>query len=136
MFQLGAGTVAVLAPTNAMAEKAAQELVARGMRAVYMHGRKVDLRTGEVKVMTIHSAKGLEFPIVVVVGLEEGILPMVPGDATGDERREYLQAQARLLFVAMTRAMRGLLVLYSAARPSPFVKLLEPRWWAQEKGAR
>lgn len=136
MFQLGAGTVGVLAPTNAMAQKAAQELAARGIRAAYMQGREVDLRTGDVKVMTIHSAKGLEFPIVVVIGLEEGILPMIPGDATGDERREYLQAQARLFFVAMTRAMRGLLVLYSLARPSPFVKLLDRRWWTQEEGAR
>ena len=47
--------------------------------------------------MTIHKAKGLEFPVVFLVGLVEGILPSKKGD---------LEEERRICFVAMSRAMK------------------------------
>ena len=57
-----------------------------------------------VTLMTIHSAKGLEFPMVYVVGLEEGIFP----GASAQYNEEELEEERRLCYVAMTRAKEKL----------------------------
>ena len=62
---------------------------------------KVDGRRDRVSLMTAHSAKGLEFPVVAIVGLEEGIFPH--SVATRDERS--VEEERRLCYVGMTRAM-------------------------------
>jgi len=65
-----------------------------------------------VTFMTVHSAKGLEFPIVFVAGLEEGIFPH--NRSLLD--REQLEEERRLLYVAMTRAMERLFLLFAKER--------------------
>ena len=57
-----------------------------------------------VVMMTMHSAKGLEFPVVFVVGAEEGIFPGIRAIGEPDEMEE----ERRLAFVALTRAEKGL----------------------------
>ena len=57
-----------------------------------------------VSLMTMHSAKGLEFPNVYVVGMEEGVFPS--GRATGES--EEMEEERRLCYVAMTRARERL----------------------------
>jgi DNA helicase-2/ATP-dependent DNA helicase PcrA len=64
-----------------------------------------------VTLMTIHAAKGLEFPVVFLAGLEEGTFPLMQA---GDEH-EKLEEERRLAYVAITRA-RERLVLTNAAR--------------------
>ncbi|MCC7418628.1 MAG: DUF3553 domain-containing protein [Acidobacteria bacterium] len=68
-------------------------------------------RDARVWMMTLHSAKGLEFPVVVVAGLEERLFP----HARSSEDREELEEERRLCYVGMTRA-RAQLVLTGAAR--------------------
>ena len=64
-----------------------------------------------VKLMTIHSAKGLEFPFVFVIGFSEGIFP---SSKTIEERKEYgLEEERRLCYVAITRAEKRLFLLDS-----------------------
>ena len=57
-----------------------------------------------VSLMTIHKAKGLEFPVVFVIGLVEGIIPTKKGD---------IEEERRIAFVAISRAMRLLYLSYS-----------------------
>lgn len=61
---------------------------------------------GQVKLMTVHVSKGLEFPVVFVVGLVENIFPSIRNNAELDN----LEEERRLLFVAMTRAQEELIL--------------------------
>jgi DNA helicase-2/ATP-dependent DNA helicase PcrA len=72
-------------------------------------------REARVLMMTMHSAKGLEFPIVVIAGLEEGLFPH---SRSSDDEAE-LEEERRLCYVGITRAERRL-VLTSAARRRVF----------------
>jgi len=72
-------------------------------------------RDARVWLMTLHSAKGLEFPVVVLAGLEEGLFP----HSRSKDDEEELEEERRLCYVGMTRA-RSKLVLTGAARRRVF----------------
>lgn len=82
------------------------------------------IKSEGVHLLTFHAAKGLEFPVVFVVGAEEGITPMQRPDSNLEEER-------RLFYVALTRASQELHITYAQRRaqygqartqqPSPFI---------------
>jgi DNA helicase-2/ATP-dependent DNA helicase PcrA len=72
----------------------------------------VDPAQGAVTLMTLHAAKGLEFPAVAIVGMEEGLLPHSRArDSLGE-----LEEERRLLFVGVTRAMDHLMLTSARTR--------------------
>lgn len=71
--------------------------------------------THAITMMTIHSAKGLEFPAVFVAGMEEGIFPHVH-DSGGSDDPGKLEEERRLAYVAITRARKRLFLTYAATR--------------------
>ena len=73
---------------------------------------QADVNQDAVQLMTIHSAKGLEFPFVTLAGVEEG---MFPSQMSNDEPGK-LEEERRLCYVGMTRAMRKLLITYAESR--------------------
>ena len=89
-------------------------------------GQEADLRrasgkrwaSGAVRLMTLHGAKGLEFPAVFLAGLSAGALPLESPGRPADVAEER-----RLFFVGLTRA-REELILTSAPEPSPFLREL------------
>ena len=68
--------------------------------------------TDMVTLMTLHSAKGLEFPFVFIVGMEEGYLPHQRSISTESE----LEEERRLCYVGITRAMEQLYLLHARSR--------------------
>ncbi|HEY9522580.1 MAG TPA: ATP-dependent helicase, partial [Thermopolyspora sp.] len=73
-----------------------------------------DPRADRISLLTLHAAKGLEFPVVFVAGCEDGLLPLRWPGAEDDE--EGVREERRLLFVGMTRAQRYLFLTHAAER--------------------
>ena len=97
-----AGDIAVLCRTKSLMRPIEAALARRGVPLQSMNAlafRRFDWRSPSVKLLTLHSAKGLEFGLVCVAGLQA--LPM---------RDETLEDAVRLLYVAMTRATRELVL--------------------------
>lgn len=74
-----------------------------------------DEMTGDnaVTLATVHSAKGLEFPIVFVVALEDGIFPSL---RVSEENSDHMEEERRLMYVAVTRAQKRLFLSYAKSR--------------------
>ena len=93
---------------------------------------KDDEDDDRVTMMTIHSAKGLEFPYVYIVGLEENLFPGIQSLST----REELEEERRLFYVALTRAETKLVLSHAESRyrwgnltlsePSRFIEEIDP----------
>lgn len=85
-----------------------------------------------VSLMTIHAAKGLEFPYVFIVGLEENLFPSIQSLGT----RAELEEERRLFYVALTRAMKKVTISHAETRyrwgslslsePSRFLEEIDP----------
>ncbi len=125
----GAGSCAVFCPTNEAGKHVAERLMHRGVQATFMSGKDLDLTRPGVKVMTLKSCKGLEFPVVALAGFGEATWPVVPSDATDDDRAELLARERRTVFVGMTRAMRALLVVVPEGADTPLLQGFPPARW-------
>ncbi|HWZ60013.1 MAG TPA: 3'-5' exonuclease, partial [Gemmatimonadaceae bacterium] len=92
----------------------------------------LDATSDAVAMMTIHNAKGLEFPMVFVTGLEDGLFPL----ARAYDDPKQLEEERRLLYVGITRAERALYLTYAdnrrrngellPGRPSAFLSTIPP----------
>lgn len=71
-----------------------------------------EAENGEVTLMTMHAAKGLEFPVVFIIGMEEGIFPLSRAELDEDEMEE----ERRLAYVGITRAEERLFLTHSNMR--------------------
>lgn len=107
--------------------------------ALYSDQDKEEDDRPKVTLMTIHAAKGLEFPIVFVVGLEENIFP---SPMSADSKRG-IEEERRLLYVAITRAERHCIITNAKNRyrfgsmqfdnPSRFLNDIDPRFIETEE---
>jgi DNA helicase-2/ATP-dependent DNA helicase PcrA len=83
---------------------------------------EIDAEAGGVTLMTLHSAKGLEFPVVFLTGLEEGVFP----HARSLLEPEELEEERRLCYVGITRAREQLMLSYALHRRIQGYGVAEP----------
>jgi superfamily I DNA/RNA helicase len=99
--------------------------------ALFSAGDAFDPRADAVLIMTLHTAKGLEFKVVFLAGAEQGLIPFTLAGKEAD-----LEEERRLFYVGMTRAKEELLLLHARSRflygqrlsgaPSPFLSEIPP----------
>ena len=95
-------------------------------------------QTNKIVLMTVHAAKGLEFPYVFIAGMEENLFPSESMNDTPDK----IEEERRLFYVAITRAEKAVTVSYAqnrrkwgsseTTRPSRFLKEIDRQYYAVE----
>jgi DNA helicase-2/ATP-dependent DNA helicase PcrA len=100
-----------------------------------------DTEQDQIKLMTLHTAKGLEFPVVFIAGLEQGLFPLSRQDMSVDEEEE----ERRLFYVGITRAEEKLYLSFCRQRyrfgdikdqsPSSFINEVDSKYlrWEETK---
>lgn len=96
-----------------------------------MPGKDLDLKKPVVKLVTLKSAKGLEFPVVALAGFIG--MPNAAEEKGSAEKaaetEESLSRERRSYFVGMTRAMRALLVVRPRETTNPLLEGFSPELW-------
>ncbi len=108
------GSGAVIVPDRFAGEPIATALRSQGIPATYRDSRHFELDDNSVTVLPLMAAKGLEFPVVTLGGFGRSNWPHLDDGLDDDTLLDELTRHRRTLFVAMTRAMRALLVLTPA----------------------
>lgn len=133
-------TIGVLARTWETLHRLEPALRARQVPYAYVRENEGDVASPGVKLTTFHSAKGLEFDDIILVGLSEGLFPPPLGqiiDSTdgedgeeGEHEDEVLSTERRLLYVALTRTRRALYLLHGT-QPTRFLAELDPTLYSR-----
>jgi superfamily I DNA/RNA helicase len=122
-------TIGILARTWETLHRLEPALQTRRVPYDVLHDRDGAVTTPRVKLTTFHSAKGLEFGDVILIGLSEGLMPPPLGQfvdaAEGEDPDDVLSIERRLLYVAMTRTRSALYLLHGLT-PSRFLAELDP----------
>ena len=118
---------AIICPTNDLCGQYQLGLRRAVIPCVIHTEDEFDVLEEQVKILTIHSAKGLEFPVVFLTGLHIGMLPVRVRGADPDEALLQEERDRKLMYVGMTRAAEALYLVTSRQRPSPFISEIETK---------
>jgi superfamily I DNA/RNA helicase/mRNA-degrading endonuclease RelE of RelBE toxin-antitoxin system len=128
-LRLTLGSCALLCPSEHAGKALTDALRAQHIEATFISEQDLNLTHSGVKVLTLNAAKGREFPIVALAGFLSGSYPVIPHDASADERDEILARERRTMFVGMTRAMRALLIVLPADVKTPLLQGFDGSYW-------
>jgi SOS regulatory protein LexA len=120
------GDIAVIARFKNQLQNLKDLLKRKGLSYQYFSDRETDFEAESIKLVTMHSIKGLEFPVVFIVGLDRSVLPYYASKDPESRIEEELK-ERRLLYVGMTRAIEFLYLLASSPH-SKFLDDIDPRF--------
>ncbi|QGU94450.1 repressor LexA [Clostridium bovifaecis] len=117
--------IAIIAKNKVILSSIKQKLLAANIAASEITSNDGDFNTNSVKLLTLHSIKGLEFPVVFIAGINEGVIPYL--SYKDESEKEYQESiERKILYVGMTRA-NELLYMTSSGRPSKFINEINPK---------
>jgi DNA helicase-2/ATP-dependent DNA helicase PcrA len=126
--------IAIIARTHRQLEEIKTRLKKHQIDCGRIDKQTADFEADTVKLMTLHSIKGLEFPVVFMIGLDDGIIPYLSSDDPDNRSAEEIK-ERRLFYVGMTRAT-DVLYLLSTARPSLFIGDIDGQYLRLDHGCR
>lgn len=120
------GDMVIVARFKSQLERLQSMLIEKGITCSYFTDKNVSFDSNSVKLVTLHSIKGLEFPVVFIAGLNESVIPFLT-DTDEEGKHDDEIKERKLFYVGMTRATETL-YLTSSARPSRFIASIEPTY--------
>jgi superfamily I DNA/RNA helicase len=121
------GDVAVLGRLNATVQHLAECLCGSDIPSVHFRDEAFDIFENNVKVITLNSAKGLEFPVVFLAHMDEGELPRRIPMADPEEHDLEMRNERRLCYVGLTRAAHRLYIVCTEGAASSFLAEIDPQ---------
>ncbi len=126
--------ICVVAKEKRLIENAGQALENQGIPCDILQTSDANFDSNKVKLVTMHSIKGLEFKVIFLIDLNEGVIPNTSLYDLDDE--EAIDSEERkLLYVGMTRA-NELLYMSSVKRPSKFIKEIDFEYLRMKRDSR
>jgi SOS regulatory protein LexA len=125
--------IAVISKSNKHLNYIEGEFNRNGLKTSKISSENADFQSDTVKLLTIHSVKGLEFKVVFIVGINQGVIPFLK-DMDEEEKAVQESNERRLFYVGMTRA-KELLYLSSFGVASPFINDINPNYLQLDKDA-
>ncbi|AIY06259.1 transcriptional regulator, LexA family [Planococcus sp. PAMC 21323] len=123
----------IVARGNRNIESAAADLEKAGIACEILQSNDPDFESDKVKLVTMHSIKGLEFKVIFLIDLNSGLIPQeLYADA--EDQKTVESDERKLLYVGMTRA-NELLYMSSVKKPSSFVKEINRNYLRMKKEA-
>ena len=122
--------MAIVARTKNMLDNIKRYLLENGIDCEHISMLGNNLDEDKVNLLTLHSVKGLEFKVVIIMGIDEGIIPYMKNISTDEEI--HISMERKLLYVGMTRA-KNTLILTSSGEESRFMEGLEKRLFQIEE---
>ncbi len=98
----------------------------KGVKCHIINKNDTNFEDEALKLLTMHSIKGLEFKVVIIIDLNDGIVPYLKSSSP-DEKKQEESSERKLFYVGMTRATE-LLYLFSSSNPSCFIKDIDPKY--------
>ncbi|WP_053985672.1 S24 family peptidase [Niameybacter massiliensis] len=128
--------IAIVSRTNKALELLQEVLDEAHMPSLlFKNNKEVDFGKEEIKLLTMHSVKGLEFKIVILIELNKNIIPYTQSGLTEEEAKEEEKMDRKLLYVGMTRAQESL-YLCSYGEASKFIKDIDKKFLTMQNGSR
>jgi superfamily I DNA/RNA helicase len=122
--------MAILCPSDALCREGRDRLDVAALPVKHFRDGRFDLFDNAIKILTLDSVKGLEFPIVFIVGLHENTLPRRNWSSSDREQALLnLERERNRLYVGMTRAAEVLFLVTSGQQPSRFLKEIDAHCW-------
>lgn len=107
----------------------ARALKSRKLKANYMSSRDLKLDADCIKIISLYTSKGLEFPVVALWNVTEGVLPRDVSNLPSEEQTEEELKDRRLFYVGCSRAMHHLAVFTRPDEESPLMYDLQDDHW-------
>lgn len=126
--------IAIVARFKRQLEYIQDRLSRSGIDSNFFTDKESNFDTENIKLITMHSIKGLEFPLVFIVGLDERVMPYLTETDKGARHDEAVK-ERKLLYVGMTRATEMLYLLCSS-RPSEFLADISPKYLRMDRQRR
>ena len=118
------GDIAILSRNDDLAFAALRKLLSKeNIPWAHFRDEGFEILENQVKLLTMHSAKGLEFPVVLMIDLRDGVIPFIGSPETEDSD---LSQERKLFYVSMTRASERLYMLHPKQDRCRFLRDLAP----------
>lgn len=126
--------IAIVARTKRLLQEADLVLGEDVAHALYNSNEGIDFASEDVKLLTMHSIKGLEFKVVILVGLSEGIIPNNANISENEDSNLADSMERKLLYVGMTRATERLYMTFHG-KSSKFLKNIDSSFLKLQDGS-